>query len=54
MQRIEDEKARRIIDYALCFLCANFDDDEDEDVGFTVEELTQFVLNWKKENGCEC
>lgn len=38
---------KRIISYALDFLCANFDEGEEEDLKITHKELEEFVENWR-------
>ena len=41
-------KMNKIISYALDFLCANFDDDVEEDIGITHKGLEQFVEKYKE------
>lgn len=47
MIELNDEE-RRIIDYALCFLNANIDDDNCEALEMSNETIVKLVLNIKK------
>jgi hypothetical protein len=44
---IDSKKAARIIDYALCFLNANWDDDVREGLDYPYEEFEAFVRNFQ-------
>lgn len=41
---------RRILDYALCFLNANWDETAEEDLNITEEQFQTFILKWQEKN----
>jgi hypothetical protein len=44
---IDSLKAARIIDYALCFLNANWDENIEESLEYPYEEFETFVRNFQ-------
>jgi hypothetical protein len=39
----------RVIDYALCFLLANWDDNVEDDLGITYDNFAKIIDKWQKE-----
>lgn len=44
---IDSSKAARIIDYALCFLNANWDENIEESLDYSYEEFDTFIRNFQ-------
>ena len=47
---LQQEKELEIMEYALCFLSANFTNEEEETLGIGFLELEVFIENWKFKN----
>jgi len=39
----------RVIDYALCFLLANWDDNIEDDLGISYDNFAKIIDRWQRE-----
>lgn len=45
-----NDTLNRIIDYALCYLAANWDDNNEDDLGISYENFQKYIERFQKEN----